>query len=184
MRIILPPLKWDQTTGGLDTSDYVRFTEDYQRSLLPPDTVFPREGQIWEAVRDCQVDFEAPILRPCPRFSKLRLPDGSEVTLPGTVPLTEFARPPWGTARLPKGERVRVLGGTHFSSFAGPKALRASLQPLRYEELHESIVPPELRRAHGYEGYRLCVSTARPKWCLYKEQTYLNQDFRLVEDVA
>ena len=29
---------------------------EYEVSLLPPDTVFPRVGQIWETVRECVVD--------------------------------------------------------------------------------------------------------------------------------
>jgi hypothetical protein len=31
---------------------------EYERSLLPPGTVFPRPDQIWMVVRDCEVDFE------------------------------------------------------------------------------------------------------------------------------
>src|SRR5712692_497329 len=52
-----PPPKWDRTTDGLE--DAHKWAADYQRSLLPPGVVFPREGQIWETVRDCEVRFVA-----------------------------------------------------------------------------------------------------------------------------
>lgn len=81
----LPPTpKWNKATDDLDNNDYLRRVQDYERSLLPPDIVFPQTGQIWEAVRDCEVNWMAwPIL----------------------------ARPiGWsGRARLQRGERVRIL---------------------------------------------------------------------------
>src|SRR5947209_20517914 len=81
MHVLLPPVKWDKRTDGLDFGDLVLWMEDYERSLLPPDTIFPREGQIWETIRDCEVSFEVRISRPSPRSTKLRLPDGSELTV-------------------------------------------------------------------------------------------------------
>jgi hypothetical protein len=98
---------------------------------------------------------------------------------------------PFGTARLQKGERVRVLERANLTGwigpntdFIGPKPVAASLQPLRYEELEGSIVSQALRATRGYKGYRLWVRTAKPRWCSHPEKTYLNEDFRLVEDVA
>ena len=79
-------------------------------------------------------------------------------------------------ARLQKGERVRVLA-------TDPKPTSVTLEPLRYHELHDSVVPREFR-ALGYEGYRLIVAIARPKWCPDAQAACLNEDFRLVQDVA
>ena len=91
---------------------------------------------------------------------------------------------PFGKARLQKGERVRILERADLTGIAGPKPVSVNLQPLRYEEMEDSIVPHELRATPGYTGYRLYVRTARPKSCLYPEGPYLNEDFRLIEDVA
>jgi len=173
MRIILPPLKWDKTNDGLDVGDFARWLVEYERSHLPADTLFPRPGQVWETVRDCQVSFEACMASSGPRFSKVRLPNGVAVTLFGLARLAHSF--PFGTARLEKEERVRVLESA---------ALGVNLQPLRYEELEGNIIPQELRAAPGYRGYRLYVKTARPKCCLHPEAVYLNEDFRLVEEVA
>lgn len=67
---------------GGDEGDWAR---EYERSLLPTGTVFPRDGQIWEALADCDV----------------------------TV-MTIFATPGSGSehATLSRGERVRISGGT------------------------------------------------------------------------
>jgi len=62
-----------------------------------------------------------------------------------------------------------------------PKPTSVTLEPLRYHELHDSVVPREFR-ALGYEGYRLLVATARPKWCRDAQTACLNEDFRLVQD--
>jgi hypothetical protein len=188
MRIIFPPLKWDKNIDGLDNGDCARWRQDYERGLLPPETVFPRKGQIWETLRDCEVGFQASIEWPDQKYGKLRLADGSEVTVADEGPLTHFSpgnpRHPFGMAQLSKGEKVRIVEGPHFSEFAAPKPLRVSLLPLRYDELHENIVPHELRSAPGYKGYRLNVRTARPRWVLHEEKAYLNQDFKLVEAVV
>ena len=57
--------------------------------------------------------------------------------------------------------------------------------PLRYDELHEYIVPEETRQLAGYEGYTLSVKTARTISDFGKGpcHTYFNEDFRLVESV-
>src|SRR5579859_4043449 len=121
MRIIFPPPKWDKTIDGLDNGDCARWRQDYQRGLLPPDTAFPREGQIWEALRDCEVGFQALIEWPRPKYRKLRLSDGSEITVADEGALTAFAsgnpRHPFGRTQLSKGERVRIVEGPHFSEF-------------------------------------------------------------------
>src|SRR5438105_15179474 len=77
----LPPVpKWNKRTDDLDYGDFARRVRDYQWSLLPPDTIVPREGQIWEAIRDCKVRVRACIAPSRPRFSQLRLPNGGLVT--------------------------------------------------------------------------------------------------------
>ena len=87
--IKLPPLpKWNSTTDDIDSADFVRRSQDCERALLPPNLVFPRAGQIWKAVRDCQV-----------HVLKYRIgPKG---------PLF------WPNARLRQGERVRILALDH-----------------------------------------------------------------------
>jgi hypothetical protein len=78
----LPPLpKWNKTTDDIDCGDFFRRSQDYERSLLPPDLVFPQAGQIWETVGDCEVH-------------GLKWINGP---------------PLWVKARLRKGERIRIL---------------------------------------------------------------------------
>jgi hypothetical protein len=184
VQIVLPPLTWNKTTDGPNDVDLILWLENYHRALLPPETVFPREGQIWEAIRDCEVGFEACIEWPRPKFGKQRLADGSEVIMQEGGPVFQWGKNfppcPWGSTKISKGERLCVVEAPQVSSHTGPKPLRASLQPLRYEELEERIVPQEIRSLPQYKGYRLSVSTARPTWCVVQERAYLNEDFRLV----
>ena len=132
------PPKWNKTIDSLDDPD--KWLQAWQRSELRPDTIFPRKGQVWEAVRVCGVALAA-------RFATR--PSEGQMTL------------------LPKGERVRV------TFVDEPRSLAAHLDPLRYDELKESIVPEYIRKAPGYLKYVLMVSTRD-----------LNQNFRLVEDVV
>ncbi len=164
MPIVLPTLKWDKAIDGVDFAGLALWMEDYHRSLLPPDTVFPCEGQIWETIRDCELSFEACFLSSGTLFDKLPLFEGVTVKVPALANFDYLRR--WGVARLQKAEQVRVVGAPQFSTHANPKPLRAILQPLHCQELEASIVPQELRKAAGYRGYRLHVSTARPKLCL------------------
>jgi hypothetical protein len=79
----LPPIpKWNTQTADFDSHDFAQQARECERSLLPTDIIFPRAGQIWEALRDCEVYFVA----------------GNSKT-PGTG----------GRARLKQGERVRIL---------------------------------------------------------------------------
>lgn len=82
MKLIPPAPKWDRTVDGVQ--DGFRWAADYERSLLPPGLVFPRAGQVWEPVRDCDVRFVA------------------------FIPRTIL---PSGLARLRRGERVRIQPG-------------------------------------------------------------------------
>ena len=83
-----------------------------------------------------------------------------------------------GRARLPQGERVRILAQDD------PKPLRVTFQPVRYHELHESIVSRHVRGLPGYQHYVLSLSTAYTVCCLREETGYFLELFRLVEDVA
>src|SRR5437867_675271 len=54
--MLLPPIpKWKKLTDDIDYADFARRSQDFERSLLPRKVVFPRAGQIWEAVRECEV---------------------------------------------------------------------------------------------------------------------------------
>lgn len=82
--IQLPPIpKWNKTTDDIDSKDFVQRSQDYERSLLPLDISFPRTGQIWESVSDC------------------------EVNLMAWTPTNPIFL--GGSARLQQGERVRIL---------------------------------------------------------------------------
>jgi hypothetical protein len=71
---------------------------------LPPETVFPRMGQIWEAARDCDVGFEASLALPRPKFKKQRLANGCEVVMQEGGLVFQWGEDlppfPWGTAKL------------------------------------------------------------------------------------
>jgi hypothetical protein len=148
----LPPVpKWNRTTDDLDSQDVLRGARDYERSLLPTDLIFPRTGQIWEAVRDCEVRYIA--------------------WIPKSVPSS-------GMARLQRGERVRIL------ELDEPKPVYITFQPVRYHELHKSIVPRETRLRPGYFRYVLSLRLAYTVCCLREERQFFCDLFRLVEDVA
>ncbi|MGA3285286.1 MAG: hypothetical protein ABSD57_12625 [Verrucomicrobiota bacterium] len=46
--------KQGERTTGI-SYDEVCWAKDYERSLLPPNTVFPRAGQLWEVISECDV---------------------------------------------------------------------------------------------------------------------------------
>jgi len=64
-----------------DEGDWAR---DYERSLLPRSAVFPRGGQIWETIDDCEVSVEYVFAAPA-----------------------GFG----GTATISRGEKVRIMEG-------------------------------------------------------------------------
>ncbi len=150
----LPPAaQWDKRIDGLE--DTRKLCADYERSLLPPGTAVPRVGQVWETVRDCEVDFIAWFA-----FGDRGAAQG-------------------GRARLPQGERVRIRAVDDTE-----RPLQVTSVPLRYEALHASIVPDEIRRAPGYMEFSLVLRTARTICCWRGEPGYFNELFILVEDVA
>jgi hypothetical protein len=85
---------------------------------------------------------------------------------------------PGGKTRLPQGERVRIM------TLDAPKPLLIRFQPIRYDELHESIVPADIRGQPGYSHYVLCLKIARTSCCLQDEPGYFHELFRLVADAA
>jgi len=73
-----------------------------------------------------------------------------------------------GSCRLVAGERVCVMTET-----SGPQAAVVSFVPVRYDELHDSLVPPDIRDTPRYKKYTLSVTTG-----------YFYEHFKLIEDVA
>jgi len=145
-----PPPKWDKTNDGI--GDAHKWAADYERSWLPPDIIFPRTDQIWEAVHDCEVHYIAFI----PKKPALG-----------------------GIAKLRLGERVRVL------TLEDPKPIQVSFQPVRYDELHESIVPENVRGRPGYSYYWLCLRMALTPCCFQKEEPgFFHELFKLVDDMT
>ncbi len=73
-----------------------------------------------------------------------------------------------GSGRLAAGERVCIMTGT-----SDPQPVVVSFLPVRHDELHDSLVPPDIRNTPRYKTYLLSVTTE-----------YFYEHFRLVEDVA
>lgn len=134
--------------------------------------VFPRVGQVWETLRDCDVTFR-------PWFPTMQNEIGSTGKVrPVPLPLQ------WRLglrARLQKGEGIRII---RFDD--NNKPLRITFQPLRYAELQAQIVPEDIRQVPGYAGYELSVKTAKTMADFGKDapQTYFNEAFRLVRDLT
>lgn len=168
--------KWDKKIDALE--DAGLWALDYERSRLPTDMVIPRTGQVWEAVRDCEVTFRANLPFPHPTVQP-HLPKGFARFAPLSPPQVESYMRQFGTALLRRGERVRVC------DIGEPKPINIVFVPLRYDELQESIVPPKVRALPGYHGYTLNVKAARTvsDFQTYAAKTYFNEVFRLVEDV-
>jgi hypothetical protein len=72
-----------------------------------------------------------------------------------------------GAGRLTAGERVRIV------TEAADAQPTVSFLPVRYEELHASLVSPDVRNTPRYKAYTLSVKTE-----------YFHSHFRLIEDVA
>lgn len=73
-----------------------------------------------------------------------------------------------GSCRLTAGERVCIMTG-----ITAPPTTVVSFLPVRYAELHESLVPLDVRGTPRYKQYTLSVETG-----------YFCEHFRLVEDAA
>jgi len=159
--------KWDKTLDGLESAG--KWAMDIERSQLPRSVVFPRAGQIWEAVRDCEVSFH-----PCIAFPESH--DSEDLLRLQTIAPIVLGQ----GAQLRQGERIRILETND------PKPIFVICVPVRYDELHDKIVPVELRKFPGYLGYKLHVKTAKTivDLCQGNCQPCLNEAFRLVRDAA
>ena len=73
-----------------------------------------------------------------------------------------------GSGRLTASERVCILAGT-----TEPQPTRVSFLPVRYDELHDSLVPLDIRDTPRYKKYTLSVKAE-----------YFREHFRLIEDIA
>ena len=176
--------KWDRAVDGLEEAG--KWALEIEQSRLSSDVVVPRVGQVWEAVRDYQVAYRPHGSWQLPGYEKVRddkvalRPSGWRVSAGGKATFVI----PGGLARLQAGERIRILGLDH-----PHKPLRISFQPLRYAELHGGIVPDEIRQMPGYAGYELSVKSAKTVTDIVlagkaAPQTFFNEAFRLVADVA
>src|SRR5437016_2698410 len=129
MKIPLAP-RWNMAVDGLEEA------VEWMKSLQPANTVFPRVGQLWEALQDCEM------------FSMARF-EGQ----PSKAQMSRLAR----------GEKVRVVG------ILDPSHLR--FVPLRYDELHNVMVPMDIRATLGYTAYDVIATT---EW--------FNKIFRVIEN--
>jgi hypothetical protein len=120
------------------TDEEGRLAVAFERSQLPDDIRFPKEGEVYEATTDVEITF-----------------------------LTQYNAPFTGgdKCRFPRGERLRI------SCVNFERPIGAYANPLRYDELHSTIVSDEERARPEYVGYYLSVKTVQ-----------LNRDFRLVQD--
>jgi len=156
--------KWNKEIDGIEAG---RWALDCMRSLLPDEMIVPRAGQIWQTRRDCEVGFRASIsTKVCLSGNPAGLTHLFDLT---SVPLR------FGSAKLRLGEKVRILLVDD-----APKPLLVEFVPLRYAELEAQIVPEEIRRLTGYQGYNLMVQTAKtPDFLERPGRTYFNEDFTL-----
>lgn len=72
-----------------------------------------------------------------------------------------------GSGKLAAGEQVRITTGT-----TGPPPAFVSFLPARYDELHDRLVPPDIRDTPRYKQYALSVKTED-----------FHKHFKLIEDV-
>jgi hypothetical protein len=147
--------KWDRVVDGLESAG--SWAIGIERSRLPSAMVVPRVGEIWETIRDCEVDFRPFVSGP------LRMDAKAFFSLSG------------GKAHLRHGEKIRILSVDH-----PDKPLQVCFQPVRYDELHALIVPNEIRLRPGYSGYQMSVKTARTIADFGKDapRTFFSDGFR------
>lgn len=183
MKIFVPPLKWDRAIDGPDSKGYFQWLQDFERSQLPPGTVFPQPGQIWRTLRDCVVGVVAIMeTRDSHSAKTWECSDGDIITLFASEGL--FPPLPFGPARLVKGEKVRIVERIDATERSCSRPLRVNFRSLRHQELEKDFVSEKLRAKPEYQDYVLQIATARPRTCLRPEDAYLNEDFERVEDLA
>jgi hypothetical protein len=165
--------KWNPAVDGLE--DAGQWALAIERSRLPDNIAFPRVGQIWESICDCQVSF-----RPCVGHH-WPPPDAAKLFKKfAFVSADHHLLLLGGTADLPAGERIRILAAD------ASKPLHVTFIPLRYDDLHTRIVPDAMRKSPGYHGYELSLKTARTVADFARDSTatFFNEAFRLVEEVT
>lgn len=165
--------KWNRKIDGLENAGL--WALEIERSRLPHSIKFPRVGEVWEAMRDCGVSFGACISFQSP-------PANSAVGQKGVAPVFSPALFPFGNAQLKRGEKVRIL------EIDGPPPICVTFQPVRYQELENSIVPDDMRHAPGYHGYTLSAKTVKTIADLASgnraRQTWFTEAFMLVQGVT
>jgi hypothetical protein len=160
--------KWNRTVDGLE--DAGAWCVDFQRAWLPKELVVPREGEIWEAVQNCEVNFR--VRHTEPYSLKLFKAVGGMAT-GATAHILLFG----GKAQLRNGERIQIV------AVDDPKRpLFVTFVPVRYQELQETIVPEETRKMPAFGGYELSLRTARTIAHIPKQdsETYFIDAFKLV----
>ncbi len=168
--------KWDPRVDGLEPAG--NWALECERSRLPAGILMPRTGQIWQTVRDCEVHFHAQIQFPPPKLTNgigaMKGPAKFDAQELGPYMLQ------FGTAILREGEKVRI------SQLCDPKPIQIAFVPVRYQELHEAIIPAKVRALPTYRGeYELSAKIARTVSDLLNSgcTTFFNEDFHLIEDV-
>src|SRR5215475_6036946 len=132
--------KWSPAVDGLE--DAGMWALGLEKERLPEGVVFPRVGQIWECIRDCQVSF-----RPHVRRVTFVSAESTKV-LDKLAPMHRPIAPEdilvllGGHTNFPAGERIRVVGAET------DKPLQVSFVPVRYQELQSHIVPETFRARH------------------------------------
>jgi hypothetical protein len=186
----LPPHfpKWDKTVDGLESA--AAWSSSIERTRLPNDLIIPRVGEIWEAIRDCEVSFSLRRNEPynpkpiktitSVNFSLRRTEPYSPKlikTIASASPAIAKLMLVGGKTQLRQGEQIRILGVDD-----PDKPLFVTFEPVRYEELLKAIVPEEMRRTVGNGAYELSLKTARTVAYIPKEdsQAYFNEAFRFV----
>lgn len=169
--------KWDKKTDGL--TDPGLWALDCERSRLPAGIIFPWAGQIWETIRNCEVMFHASLDFPRPKLNQVfGVAKGPGRFEPSDLLIYMMQ---FGTAILQQGERVRILEPGE------AKPINITFVPVRYHELHESIIPAKVRALSIYHGvYELSVKTVRsvPDFQKGSGQSYFNEEFHLTEDIS
>lgn len=77
-----------------------------------------------------------------------------------------------------------LLKKNDFTEISCNRPLRVNFRTLRHKEVEKDIIPQALRDRPEYRGYSLQIATARPTACLSPENTYVNEDFEMVEDLV
>ena len=140
--------------------------QDSERSRLPAGIVFPRVGQVWETIGECEVQFQV-------RFNISAT--SAWLFKPGRSAKEVQALLQGGKATLAQGERVRI------EEVDDPeKPLYVTFVPVRYKELYEVIVPVEHRIPSSH--YVLAMRTAYTPYCVREERAFFTELFRLVGD--